>query len=354
MKVVVGLSGGVDSAVSAYLLQQQGYHVIGVFMQNWHDDRSGGCLAEYDLHDAQTIADQLNIDFKVVDFSHAYKTQVFDHFLDQLSQGLTPNPDVFCNRYIKFERLRHYAKSLGASQLATGHYAQKKEEGGVHTLWQGADAGKDQTYFLGMLRQDQLADSLFPLGAIQKSQVREIASSQRLVTATKKDSTGICFIGERRFSDFIQHYLLDKPGDIISVDGERLGQHRGLIYYTLGQRKGLAIGGQSHASELPWYVVDKQQSSNRLIVAQGEHHPALYRDHLRVQSLSWVSGQPEDFQGLSVKIRYRQAAQPCRIESFDQGCCKFFFDSPQRAITPGQIAVIYRGNQCLGAGVICS
>ena len=351
-RVIVGLSGGVDSAVAALLLQRQGYAVEGLFMKNWEeDDREEYCTAAEDLRDAQAIADRLGITLHTVNFSTEYWDRVFETFLHEYRAGRTPNPDVLCNREIKFRAFLDHALGLGADYIATGHYARILRQTPVQLL-KGLDANKDQSYFLYLLDQQQLRHALFPVGELEKSEVRAIAHEAGFANHAKKDSTGICFIGERRFRDFLARYLPAQPGEIQSLDGASLGQHQGLMYYTLGQRQGLGIGGVHGRIEQPWYVVGKDLQRNVLVVAQGHDHPALFRSKLRTTGTHWIGGQPPPLPlRCTAKIRYRQADQPCVLEARgDQ--LQVRFDQAQRAVTPGQSVVFYRGEQCLGGGVI--
>ncbi|MCO6413308.1 MAG: tRNA 2-thiouridine(34) synthase MnmA [Thiogranum sp.] len=355
-KVIVGLSGGVDSAVAAGLLLEQGYDVEAVFMKNWdEDDEAGYCPAEQDLADAGAIAQRLGIRLRTVSFSTEYWDRVFQYFLDEYRAGRTPNPDILCNQEIKFGAFLDYALGLGADWIATGHYARVEGESGRRQLLKGVDANKDQTYFLYRLNQRALNHSLFPVGELAKSRVREIAAQSGFPNAAKKDSTGICFIGERKFKAFLSHYLPAQRGEIVSVDGEPLGRHDGLMYHTIGQRQGLGIGGIRDAGGDPWYVVDKDLAANRLIVAQGKNHPALFRHALHAQDLHWISGQaPAMPLRCHARIRYRQPDQVCTITTLDRSACKVEFNTPQRAVTPGQAVVFYADDVCLGGGTICS
>lgn len=352
-KVIVGMSGGVDSSVSALLLREQGYRVEGLFMKNWEeDDGTEYCTAKEDYADAQAVADALDITLHGANFSAEYWDNVFEHFLEEYRAGRTPNPDILCNREIKFKAFLEYALMLGADCIATGHYTRRGTDNGEATLLKGLDENKDQSYFLHAVGHEELGKTLFPVGEIEKPEVRELAEKHGLATANKKDSTGICFIGERRFSDFLKQYLPAQPGDIVSLDGEHLGQHQGLMYHTIGQRQGLGIGGLRDHADAPWYVVDKDLEQNCLLVAQGNDHPALFKASLGVSSVYWISGQcPELPLKCSAKVRYRQADQSCTV-SQDGAGYKVDFDTPQRAITPGQSVVFYDGERCLGGGVI--
>lgn len=354
-KAIVGMSGGVDSSVAAYLLLQQGYQVAGLFMKNWEeDDDSDYCSAAADLADAQAVCDKLAIRLHTVNFAAEYWDNVFAHFLAEYQAGRTPNPDILCNKEIKFKAFLAFAtEELQADYIATGHYVRRGETHGQLTLLRGCDGNKDQSYFLYTLNQQQLARSLFPLGELQKPQVRQIARQLGLPTAQKKDSTGICFIGERKFRDFLARYLPAQPGDIVSVTGDVLGQHEGLMYHTLGQRKGLGIGGMKTGSGSAWYVVDKDLARNQLIVAQGTTHPMLYSSGFIAQQLHWTADQPPDTAlSCTVKTRYRQQDVPCQLVEINGDYLEVRFFQPLAAVTPGQSAVFYYGEQCLGGGTI--
>jgi tRNA-uridine 2-sulfurtransferase len=348
--VVVGLSGGVDSAVAALLLKRAGHAVTGLFMKNWEeDDTSTRCTAEDDLKEVRAVCAVLDIPLHTVNFSSEYWDRVFQYFLDEHKAGRTPNPDVLCNKEIKFKAFLDHALTLGADKIATGHYARVRDAGGHYELLKGVDAGKDQTYFLYTLGQAELAKTLFPIGHLPKTEVRTIAQAAGLPNFDRKDSTGICFIGERDFRDFMKRYLPAQPGEIRALAGELKGRHEGAMYYTLGQRQGLGIGGEG----LPWYVVDKDVARNLLYVEQGENHPALFSAALGASQLHWVAGAaPPLPRACTAKTRYRQADQPCRIESLAGGTATVRFDTPQRAVTPGQSVVFYDGEVCLGGGVI--
>jgi tRNA-specific 2-thiouridylase len=354
LRVIVGMSGGVDSAVAALLLVEQGYEVHGVFMKNWEDSfEPGYCAAGEDLEDAREVCEALGIPFHPVNFSQAYWERVFTHFLDEYRLGRTPNPDILCNREIKFDVFLEYARTLGADYIATGHYARRLEHEGKQHLLKGADAAKDQSYFLYTLDQTRLSKILFPVGDLQKQQVRELAAAAGLSNHAKKDSTGICFIGERRFREFLGRYLPARPGEIYTATGERLGNHPGLMFYTLGQRQGLGIGGRPGDSGEPWYVVDKDLTTNRLIVAQGNQHPLLFHRRLGASHLHWVGGEPpRPPYRCYAKTRYRQPDQRCTIETLDTAGCQVCFAIPQRALTPGQSVVFYTADDCLGGGII--
>lgn len=351
--VIVGLSGGVDSAVAALLLIEQGYNVQGLFMKNWEDDDTETeCTAEQDLADAKQVCTELGIPLHQANFSSEYRQQVFDHCLREFEAGRTPNPDVLCNREIKFRAFLDHAVRLGADRVATGHYARVVESGAGVEMHRGCDAGKDQTYFLYMVGQESLQRTLFPIGHLQKTEVRRLAEDAGFDNFEKKDSTGICFIGERDFQAFLARYIRREPGLIVSVDGEALGEHQGLSFYTLGQRQGLGIGGRPGASA-PWYVVHKDMPGNRLIVAQGHDHPALLSTGLVADQLHWIGGTPpEAGMCCTARVRYRQPDQACVVESLGNGQLQLRFDQPQRAVTPGQSVVLYAGPACLGGGII--
>ena len=354
-RVILALSGGVDSSVSAYLLLQQGYKVEGLFMKNWEeDDGEEYCTAAADLADAQAVCDKLGIELHTVNFAAEYWDNVFELFLEEYKAGRTPNPDILCNKEIKFKAFLEFAaEDLGADYIATGHYVRRADVDGKSQLLRGLDGNKDQSYFLYTLSHEQIAQSLFPVGELEKPQVRKIAEELDLITAKKKDSTGICFIGERKFRDFLGRYLPAQPGKILTVDGEEIGTHQGLMYHTLGQRKGLGIGGTKEGSEDPWYVVDKDVENNILIVAQGHDHPRLMSVGLIAQQLHWVNREP--LQGTlrcTVKTRYRQTDIPCTVTALDEDRIEVRFDEPVAAVTPGQSAVFYLGEVCLGGGII--
>lgn len=352
-RVVVGMSGGVDSSVTAYLLKQQGYDVIGVFMKNWDDtDEFGHCTAEEDFQDVRRVCDQIGIPYYTVNFEKEYMEKVFQYFLDEYRKGRTPNPDVMCNREIKFGEFLTKAMSLGADYVATGHYARVELRDGEYQLLRGADENKDQTYFLNAIGQEQLSKTMFPIGHLPKKQVREIAEQAGLATAKKKDSTGICFIGERNFREFLRTYLPATPGPIETVDGMVIGQHEGLMYYTLGQRQGLGIGGGIGGGE-PWFVVDKELERNALIVAQGSTHPRLFSTGLIATDVNWISKQkPDQAFTCTAKFRYRQPDQGVTVRPLEGNRCEVIFDQPQKAVTPGQAVVFYDGEICLGGGTI--
>lgn len=357
-RVVVGMSGGVDSSVAALVLKEAGYEVIGLFMKNWDDTNEAGvCTATEDYEDVAKVAEAIGIPYYSVNFEKEYWDRVFEYFLKEYREGRTPNPDVMCNKEIKFKAFLDYAMKLGADYVAMGHYAQvsRDEDGTVHLL-RGADNNKDQTYFLSQLSQAQLQKALFPIGHLQKSQVRQIALDHNLATAKKKDSTGVCFIGERDFNEFLSHYLPNQPGKMMTLDGKVMGDHMGLMYYTIGQRHGLGIGGQagSEGSNDPWFVVGKDQTTRTLYVGQGFHHEHLYGDYLLASNLSFTTGWPQETTfKCTAKFRYRQADVPVTVyldQAKDQA--KVVFDEPARAITPGQAVVFYRDQECLGGGLI--
>ena len=353
IRVIVGMSGGVDSSVSAALLLEQGYQVEGLFMKNWdEDDGTEYCTAKEDLADAQAVSDRLGIKLHTANFAAEYWDNVFEHFLEEYKAGRTPNPDILCNREIKFKAFLDYALSLGADLIATGHYVRRAEREGQTVLLRGIDNNKDQSYFLHAVGAEQIARTLFPVGELEKPEVRKIAERYELATARKKDSTGICFIGERRFSDFLKQYLPAQPGDIETTDGTVIGRHVGLMYHTIGQRQGLGIGGLQGASDDPWYVLKKDLKRNVLVVGQGNNHRWLFSDALTCSSIYWVNelDVTEPVQ-LTAKVRYRQADQACTLEKTATGYL-VRFDEPQRAVTPGQSLVLYQGDVCLGGGVI--
>jgi tRNA-specific 2-thiouridylase len=355
MKVMLGISGGVDSSVAALLLQQAGYEVEGLFMQNWEeDDRAGPCTADADRKDAVAVCGRLGIPFHVRNFAAEYWDGVFAHFLAEYRAGRTPNPDVLCNREIKFKTFLDEARALGAEKIATGHYARIDRKDGHYRLLRAVDAAKDQSYFLHALGQQQLAATLFPLGGIEKSRVREIARVAALPTHAKKDSTGICFIGERDFRGFLAQYIPARPGEMRTPDGKLIGEHQGAMYYTLGQRNGLGIGGRHGASGEAWYVVGKDVTANVLYVAQGGENHWLYSRRLRSEPPSWIAGAaPATRFRCTARTRYRQADQACAVSVTDDGL-EVRFDEPQRAVTPGQSVVLYDGEVCLGGAVIAA
>jgi tRNA-specific 2-thiouridylase len=354
-KVIVGMSGGVDSSVSAYILLQQGYQVEGLFMKNWEeDDNDEYCAAADDLRDAQAVADKLGIELHQINFAAEYWDNVFEYFLDEYKSGRTPNPDIMCNKEIKFKAFLEFAaEELEADYIATGHYVRRREVEGHWQMLRGMDDNKDQSYFLYTLGEQHVAQTLFPIGDIEKPHVREIAQEQGLITHDKKDSTGICFIGERKFTDFLSQYLPAQPGVIETPEGQEIGQHQGLMYHTLGQRKGLMIGGLKEFGEEPWYVVDKDMQRNVLIVGQGANHPRLYSNGLVANQLHWVDRKcPLSALKCSVKTRYRQHDIPCTVTPKADGSVTVIFDEPQKAVTPGQSAVFYADEVCLGGGII--
>ncbi len=353
-KIIVGMSGGVDSSVAAHLLIHQGYQVEGLFMKNWEeDDTEEYCSASVDLADAQQVCNQLGIPLHTVNFSGEYWDNVFEHFLHEYRIGRTPNPDIMCNREIKFKAFLDHARTLGAQRIATGHYVRTRQRKGRFELLRGLDPNKDQSYFLYALDQHQLAHALFPVGELDKTEVRAIAKQQQFVVHAKKDSTGICFIGERKFRDFLQRFIPAQPGEVVTADGRIIGEHSGLMYYTIGQRQGLGIGGIQAGNDEPWYVVDKVLDTNRLVVAQGVDNPALYHSHCRVTDLHWISEASSVPCGdYSAKIRYRQQDTPCRLIPDEGNNAIIEFAQPQRAVTPGQALVLYLDEQCLGGGTI--
>ncbi|HEY9278844.1 MAG TPA: tRNA 2-thiouridine(34) synthase MnmA [Eoetvoesiella sp.] len=361
-RVVVGMSGGVDSSVTAWLLKEQGYEVVGLFMKNWEDDDdSEYCSTRQDWLDAVSVADLIGVDIEAVNFAAEYKDRVFADFLREYSAGRTPNPDVLCNAEIKFKAFLDHAMSLGAEQIATGHYARvravKTAGGTQHQLLKALDHTKDQSYFLHRLNQAQLARTLFPLGEMPKTEVRRIAQSLQLPNAAKKDSTGICFIGERPFREFLNRYLPTKPGPIKTPEGVVLGQHQGLAFYTLGQRKGLGIGGvkgrqRDDGTADAWYTARKDLENNALYVVQGHDHPWLLTHKLQAQDASWVAGHPPEQGSYAAKTRYRQADSACTLQSSSDAEFSLDFSDAQWAVTPGQSAVLYDGDACLGGGII--
>ncbi|GAC90856.1 tRNA-specific 2-thiouridylase MnmA [Anoxybacillus flavithermus NBRC 109594] len=349
-RVVVGMSGGVDSSVAALLLKQQGYDVIGIFMKNWDDtDENGVCTATEDYEDVVRVCNQIGIPYYAVNFEKQYWEKVFTYFLDEYKAGRTPNPDVMCNKEIKFKAFLEHAMALGADYLATGHYARVAYRDGEYQLLRGLDANKDQTYFLNQLGQAQLSKVLFPIGELQKSKVREIAKEAGLATAGKKDSTGICFIGERNFKQFLSNYLPAQPGEMQTLDGQVKGKHDGLMYYTIGQRHGLGIGGSGE----PWFVVGKNLKDNILYVAQGFDNELLYSDAIIATNVNWVSDRkPNEPIACTAKFRYRQPDVPVTVEMIDETTARVSFSQRVRAVTPGQAVVFYNGEQCLGGGTI--
>lgn len=348
--VIVGMSGGVDSSVSALLLKQQGYRVIGLFMKNWEEvDEQGVCRSSYDYEDVRRVCDQLDIPYYTVNFIEEYRQQVFAQFIEDFKQGLTPNPDILCNREIKFKVFLEKAMEMGADYLATGHYCQNPRVGTQHCLVKGKDANKDQTYFLYTLKQSILEKVLFPIGGLEKQEVRQLARQYGLATSEKKDSTGICFIGKRDFRPFLSQYIGAQPGQFETLQGRVVGSHAGSAYYTLGQRKGLGIGGPGEA----WFVVAKDMQRNVVFIEQGADHPALYCDELEAFQLTWLTDEaPALPLHCHAKVRYRQADQSCIIQRMENGRAWVTFSNSQRAVTPGQSIVFYEGTTCLGGGVI--
>ena len=352
--IVVGLSGGVDSAIAAHLLKSAGHKVDAIFMKNWEEDDSEEyCSAAEELEDAEKVCELLNIPLRTVNFSSEYWDYVFEYFLAEHKAGRTPNPDILCNTEIKFKAFLEFAVELGADKIATGHYARIAHNDGNFQLLTAIDDNKDQSYFLHGLNQSQLSQSLFPLGELKKPQVRQLAQDLNLPIFDKKDSTGICFIGERKFRAFLQNYIEIKQGDIIDTEGNLLGKHQGINFYTIGQRQGLGIGGISTASDEPWYVVDKDLQSNELIVAQGSNHPALFNSSLLIDHFHWIDEKHSQvLENVQAKIRYRQSHQSCQAIEQKDNQWKLNFSDLQRAVTPGQYAVLYDGEHCLGGGII--
>ncbi|MBT5389058.1 MAG: tRNA 2-thiouridine(34) synthase MnmA [Porticoccaceae bacterium] len=352
-KVIVGMSGGVDSSVAAYLLIQQGYQVEGLFMKNWdEDDGSEYCTAKADLADAQQVCNRLKIPLHTANFAADYWDNVFEYFLAEYRAGRTPNPDILCNREIKFKVFLDYAQLLGADFIATGHYTRVSSTNSQSQLLKGLDNNKDQSYFLHAVPESAFSKSLFPVGELEKPEVRRIAKEQGFVTSNKKDSTGICFIGERRFKDFLEQYLPAQPGEMRTPEGELMGEHQGLMFYTLGQRQGLGIGGVKDTGHEPWYCLGKDLQNNRLIVGQGVNHPLLFTNQLAATDINWINGVPDGPLQCSAKTRYRQPDQTCWVIPNSDGGCEVIFDQPQRAVTPGQSVVFYLDDLCLGGGTI--
>ncbi len=351
-RIVLGMSGGVDSSVAALLLKEQGYDVLAVYMKNWEEENDEGvCTATEDYEDVRRVSDALGIPYYTVNFAREYRERVFAYFLEEYKAGRTPNPDVLCNCEIKFRAFLDFAMGLEAAALATGHYARLEKQGEEARLLRATDHSKDQTYFLAGLTQAQLQRAMFPIGDLQKKEVRRLAEAAGLVTARKKDSTGICFIGERNFKRFLMQYLPAQPGDMIDLTGTVIGRHDGLMYYTLGQRRGLGIGGRVEGSGESWFVIGKDMERNLLIVQQGEQEE-LYSRGLRAEKLSFIAGQPPASSfACTAKFRYRQADQAVRVTMHGEGCT-IDFDQPQRAVTPGQWVVLYDGDVCLGGGPI--
>ena len=353
MRVILAMSGGVDSAVSAVLLKDAGHDVAALFMRNWDDDEQGYCTAAADLQDSRQVCAELGIALHTANFAAEYRSRVFEHFIDELAAGRTPNPDVMCNREIKFGVCFEYAKRLGAELFATGHYARTEPAGRTARLLRGRDRNKDQSYFLHTVPGDLLLQSIFPVGGLTKAEVRRIAHERALPVHDKRDSTGICFIGERPFAEFLGDYLPARPGAIETPAGRRLGEHRGLMYYTLGQRQGLGLGGLQGAAQAPWYVADKDLERNVLVVVQQHDHPLLLSDTLLTEPAQWVAGEaPAEQFRCTVKTRYRQRDQNCEVSVGSDGRCLVRTRDLQRAVTPGQSAVFYAGEVCLGGGVI--
>ena len=355
-RVVIGMSGGVDSSVAALLLKQQGYDVVGLFMKNWDDtDDEGYCTATEDYEDVAKVAEQIGIPYYSVNFEKEYWDRVFEYFLQEYRNGRTPNPDVMCNKEIKFKAFLDYAMGLGADYIAMGHYAQvETDENGVVHLLRGKDANKDQTYFLSQLSQVQLKKAMFPLGHLEKPQVRKIAEEAGLATAKKKDSTGVCFIGERDFNEFLANYLPNKPGKMMTLDGKVMGEHMGLMYYTIGQRQGLGIGGTAGTSNEPWFVIGKDQATQTLYVGQGYHHDNLYSEYLEASEIHFTTDNwtEKEFE-CTAKFRYRQKDINVKVQLDESGTkARVIFDEPVRAVTPGQAVAFYRGEECLGGGLI--
>jgi len=352
-RVVLGISGGVDSAVAALLLKDAGHDVHALYMRNWDGDEDDYCTAAQDLQDARRVCDDLELPLHTVDFASEYLERVFDHFLAELRAGRTPNPDVLCNREIKFGVCFEHACRLGADWFATGHYARVgRDSSGRRTLLRAVDTDKDQTYFLHSVSGDALARTMFPVGDLTKQDVRSIARDRGLAVHEKRDSTGICFIGERPFAKFLSEYLPAQPGDIETTDGERIGRHRGLMYYTIGQRQGLEIGGVRGTRELPWYVATKDLARNVVVVVQDTDHALLMSTTFATAPATWISGTPPSSPRCTVKVRYRQADQPCTLSVLTDGRCRVRTHDTQRAVTPGQSAVFYDGDVCLGGAVI--
>ncbi len=356
-RVIVGMSGGVDSSVAAWLLKSKGYQVEGLFMKNWdEDDGTEYCTAMADLADAKEVADAIGIPLHTASFAAEYWDRVFEHFLAEYRAGRTPNPDILCNKEVKFRAFLDYAVTLGADFIATGHYTRQRplpDDPQRAQLLKGLDPNKDQSYFLHAVSGDRIARTLFPVGELEKPEVRRIAEAQGFVTHDKKDSTGICFIGERKFRDFLQQYLPAQPGDIETPDGQIIGRHQGLMYHTIGQRQGLGIGGLRDFNDDPWYVADKDLQRNVLLAVQGKNHPLLFARGLLSGPIDWVAGQaPAGQFHCRAKTRYRQPDQDCRVTVNESGGTRVEFDQPQRAVTPGQSVVFYDGEVCLGGGVI--
>ena len=353
-RVILGMSGGVDSSVSAFLLKEAGYEVIGIFMKNWDEkDEYGVCTSTADSEDARRVADQLEIPFYTINFEKEYWDKVFTYFLDEYKKGRTPNPDVMCNQEIKFNAFLDYALKLDADYIAMGHYAQVEEKDGGYCLLRGKDRNKDQSYFLSKIGQKALSKTIFPIGHLDKSEVRELAQEYNLYTADKKDSTGICFIGERDFDEFLDKYLLSKEGHMMDVEGNKVSKHSGLIHYTLGQRKGIGLGGVGTGE--PWFVAGKNLKENILYVAQGENHPALFSTSAIGESHTWIlEKSPSIPLRCTAKFRYRQADIPVTVHILEDGNLHIIYDDPVKAVTPGQVAVLYQDEVCLGSCIIKS
>ncbi len=353
--VIVGMSGGVDSSVTALKLLEQGHQVTGLFMKNWEeDDGTEYCTAMEDLADAQQVCDKLNIELKTVNFASEYWDDVFEVFLSEFEAGRTPNPDILCNKHVKFKAFLNYAiDDLGAEYIATGHYAQIKKQKSEYQLIKGLDPNKEQSYFLYTLGQKALSKTLFPIGNLHKPELRALAKKAGFNNYKKKDSTGICFIGERKFKEFLQRYLPTQPGEMRTPEGQYIAKHQGLMYYTLGQRQGLGIGGIKGRVDEPWYVLDKDLNNNILIVGQGHDHPLMLHNTLEASQLDWCNNQPlTKIIYCKAKTRYRQSDQVCKLEPLADNRCKASFEHPQRAITPGQSVVFYDNDMCLGGGII--
>jgi tRNA-specific 2-thiouridylase len=353
IRVVVGMSGGVDSSVTAYLLKQEGYDVVGLFMKNWDDtDEFGHCTATEDFEDVRRVATQIGIPYYAVNFEKEYADKVFQYFLDEYKTGRTPNPDVMCNREIKFGDFQEKALQLGADYIATGHYVRVEHGENGSTLLRGLDPSKDQSYFLYAVHHAQLDRVLFPIGHLQKAEVRKIAEEAGLATAKKKDSTGICFIGEKNFRQFLSQYLPAKPGEIHTLEGKKIGTHDGLMYYTLGQRQGLRIGGSENGSGDPWFVAKKDMKHNILYVVQGTNHEALFSQELHANNLNWLQAAPATPFNCTAKFRYRQVDVPVTVTPHENGTVTVEYAQKEKAVTPGQSVVFYDGETCLGGGII--
>ncbi|KAF3984233.1 MAG: tRNA 2-thiouridine(34) synthase MnmA [Methylococcales symbiont of Hymedesmia sp. n. MRB-2018] len=353
--IIVGMSGGVDSSVTALKLIEQGHQVTGLFMKNWEeDDGTDYCTAIEDLADAQQVCDKLDIELKTVNFASEYWDEVFAVFLSEFKIGRTPNPDILCNKHVKFKAFLNYAiEDLGAEYIATGHYARVKEINGEYQLLKGLDRNKEQSYFLYTMAQKALSKTLFPIGELHKGELRAMAKKAGFNNHKKKDSVGICFIGERKFTEFLQRYLPTQPGEMRTPEGQYIAEHQGLMYYTLGQRQGLRIGGVKNAPDAPWYVLEKDLNNNILIVGQGHDHPLMLHNTLEAGQLDWCSNKPLSKSiHCKAKTRYRQSDQTCFLQALENDRCKAIFDNPQRAITPGQSVVFYEGEICLGGGII--